>query len=142
MIGGARAMAVLLARSRGERASARVASYKARAPRCAAEDTTENRMGIGSTIEWTEATWNPVTGCTKISPGCAHCYAERMSKRLAAMGQKNYRNGFELTLQPHMLEVPLRWRKPQFVFVNSMSDLFHCDVPVEYIQKVFDVMRR
>ena len=82
-------------------------------------------MAQGSGIEWTEPTWNPVTGCTKISPGCKHCYAERMAKRLQAMGQANYANGFELTLQPHMLELPLRWKKPQTVFVNSMSDLFH-----------------
>jgi protein gp37 len=135
-------MAVLLARSRGERASARVASYKARAPRCAAEDTTENRMGIGSTIEWTEATWNPVTGCTKISPGCAHCYAERMSKRLEAMGQKNYANGFDTTLHEHMLELPLRWKRPRRIFVNSMSDLFHEAVPLAFVRQVFDVMHR
>lgn len=93
-------------------------------------------------IEWTESTWNPVTGCKKISPGCKNCYAERMAKRLSAMGQKNYRNGFKLTLQPHMLELPLRWKKPQTIFVNSMSDLFHKDVPLEYIQSVFDVMKR
>ena len=93
-----------------------------------------------TTIEWTEATWNPVTGCSKISPGCAHCYAERMAKRLKAMGQANYVNGFEVTLHPHMLEVPLHWRKPQMVFVNSMSDLFHEDVPLDYIQSVFAVM--
>jgi protein gp37 len=99
-------------------------------------------MAQGSTIEWTESTWNPVTGCTKISPGCKHCYAERMAERLQAMGQQNYWNGFRLTLQPHMLELPLRWSKPQTIFVNSMSDLFHSDVPVEYIQRVFDVMRR
>lgn len=95
-----------------------------------------------STIEWTESTWNPVTGCNKISPGCKNCYAERMSKRLKAMGQNNYRNGFRLTLQPHMLELPLRWKKPQTIFVNSMSDLFHKNVPVEYIQEVFGVMKR
>lgn len=99
-------------------------------------------MGTKSRIEWTESTWNPVTGCTKISPGCAHCYAERMAERLRAMGQANYRNGFELTLQPHMLEVPLRWKTPQRIFVNSMSDLFHEDVPLDYIHKVFDVMGR
>jgi protein gp37 len=99
-------------------------------------------MAQGSGIEWTESTWNPVTGCTKVSPGCKHCYAERMAERLQAMGQSNYRNGFRLTLQPHMLELPLRWRKPQTIFVNSMSDLFHKDVPVEYIERVFDVMRR
>ncbi|MEX1042519.1 MAG: phage Gp37/Gp68 family protein [Pirellulaceae bacterium] len=95
-----------------------------------------------SSIEWTEATWNPVTGCDKISPGCKHCYAERMSHRLKAMGQANYANGFALTLQPGMLERPLSWKRPQMIFVNSMSDLFHRDVPEQYIQQVFDVMRR
>lgn len=99
-------------------------------------------MAIGSGIEWTESTWNPITGCTKISPGCKHCYAERMAERLLAMGQPNYRNGFELTLQPQMLELPLQWKRPQTIFVNSMSDLFHKNVPLEYIQRVFDVMRR
>src|SRR5258708_4345896 len=99
-------------------------------------------MATNSPIEWTDATWNPVTGCTKISPGCKHCYAERMANRLRAMGQRNYRNGFRLTLQSHMLELPLRWKKPQTIFVNSMSDLFHKDVPLDYIHKVFDVMRR
>lgn len=98
---------------------------------------------MGTTrIEWTESTWNPVTGCSKISPGCKHCYAERMAQRLKAMGQPNYARGFELTLQEHMLELPLRWKKPQAVFVNSMSDLFHDDVPLEYLGRVFDVMRR
>src|SRR3972149_1290795 len=99
-------------------------------------------MAEHSGIEWTESTWNPLTGCTKISPGCTHCYAERMAKRLQAMGQSNYRNGFALTLQPGMLELPLKWRKPKRVFVNSMSDLFHVDVPAEYVLAVFDVMRR
>ena len=99
-------------------------------------------MGANSSIEWTEATWNPITGCTKISQGCKFCYAERMAERLQAMGQENYRNGFELTLQPRMLELPLKWKRPQSIFVNSMSDLFHKDVPLEYIQRVFDVMRR
>jgi protein gp37 len=99
-------------------------------------------MAQGSGIEWTESTWNPVTGCTKVSPGCKFCYAERMAERLEAMGQANYRNGFRLTLQPHMLELPLRWKKPQTIFVNSMSDLFHDDVPLEYLLRVFDVMRR
>jgi protein gp37 len=94
-----------------------------------------------TTIEWTDRVWNPVTGCTKISPGCKHCYAERMAKRLEGMGQPNYRNGFKLTLQPKMLDIPLGWRTPQRIFVNSMSDLFHADVPLEYIQRVFDVMR-
>ncbi len=91
-------------------------------------------------IEWTESTWNPVTGCTKISDGCLNCYAERMAKRLKAMGQLNYKNGFELTIHPNSLELPLQWKKPQMIFVNSMSDLFHKKVPVTYIKKVFDVM--
>jgi protein gp37 len=99
-------------------------------------------MATNSHIEWTDATWNPVTGCTKISPGCKHCYAERLSKRLKAMGQSNYRNGFELTLQPQMLELPLHWKTPKRIFVNSMSDLFHKDVPTEYIKRVFNVMNR
>src|SRR5881398_940589 len=84
---------------------------------------TESFMAAGSTIEWTEATWNPVTGCTKISAGCKHCYAERMSMRLKAMGKPQYANGFKLTLQPQALELPLKWRKPRVIFVNSMSDL-------------------
>jgi protein gp37 len=99
-------------------------------------------MSLNSHIEWTDATWNPVRGCTKISPGCKHCYAERMAKRLKAMGVKSYANEFELTLQPQMLEQPLRWRTPRTVFVNSMSDMFHPDVPPFFIQQVFDVMRR
>jgi len=99
-------------------------------------------MAKGSGIEWTESTWNPVTGCTKVSPGCKFCYAERMAERLQAMGQDNYRDGFRLTLQPHMLELPLRWKKPQTIFVNSMSDLFHKDIPLDYLLSMFDVMRR
>ncbi|MBI5190098.1 MAG: phage Gp37/Gp68 family protein [Nitrospirae bacterium] len=99
-------------------------------------------MAAKSAIEWTESTWNPVTGCDKVSPGCKHCYAERMAKRLQAMGQANYVNGFKLTLQPHMLDYPLFWHKPMMIFVNSMSDLFHKEVPREYIDKVFSVMRR
>lgn len=99
-------------------------------------------MGTQSHIEWTEATWNPLTGCNKISPGCKHCYAERLSIRLQAMGQLNYRNGFELTLHEKALEIPLKWKKPQVIFVNSMSDLFHKDVPIEFILKVFDVMNK
>ena len=95
-----------------------------------------------SSIEWTESTWNPVTGCTKISPGCKHCYAERMAIRLQAMGQPNYRNGFKVTLHEHQLDAPLKWRKPQRIFVNSMSDLFHDDVPFPFIQRIFDIMRR
>jgi protein gp37 len=97
-------------------------------------------MGDNSNIQWTDATWNPVTGCTKISQGCKHCYAERMAKRLQAMGQPNYKNGFKVTMQPHMLEIPLRWKRPRKIFVNSMSDLFHEDVTDEYILRVFTVM--
>src|SRR5258707_1279930 len=82
-------------------------------------------MATNSPIEWTDATWNPVTGCDKISPGCKHCYAEKMANRLKLMGQRNYRNGFELTLQPQMLDLPLNWKSPKRIFVNSMSDLFH-----------------
>jgi len=99
-------------------------------------------MATHSAIEWTEATWNPVTGCDKVSPGCAHCYAERMAKRLHAMGTPNYANGFELTLQRQMLDAPLRWRRPKRIFVNSMSDLFHPGVPTSFIDEVFGVMRR
>jgi protein gp37 len=99
-------------------------------------------MATNSHIEWTDATWNPVTGCTKISPGCKNCYAERLSNRLRAMGQSNYRNGFKLSLQPQMLELPLRWRSPRRIFVNSMSDLFHKDVPTDFIKQVFDIMGR
>ena len=99
-------------------------------------------MAQSSPIEWTEATWNPVTGCTKVSPGCKHCYAERMAGRLRAMGLRSYRNGFALTLQPQALEAPLRWRRPRAIFVNSMSDLLHQGVPTAYIEAVFDVMRR
>ena len=99
-------------------------------------------MASNSSIEWTDATWNPVTGCTKISAGCKHCYAEKMAHRLKAMGVPRYRNGFELTLQPDVLDVPLSWRKPRFIFVNSMSDLFHEKVPLDYLRRVFDVMNR
>jgi protein gp37 len=99
-------------------------------------------MATNSHIEWTEATWNPVTGCDKVSPGCAHCYAERMAKRLQAMGQRNYARGFALTIQPQMLGLPLRWKRSKRIFVNSMSDMFHVDVPLQFIQQAFDVMRR
>lgn len=99
-------------------------------------------MATQSSIEWTESTWNPVTGCNKISPGCKHCYAERMAYRLQAMGQPNYANGFDVTLHERTLQLPLKWKKPQTIFVNSMSDLFHKDVPVEFILRAFDVMRR
>src|SRR5215212_875198 len=100
-----------------------------------------DKMAEHSGIEWTESTWNPLTGCTKISPGCDHCYAERLAVRLQAMGQPNYINGFKLTVQERMLELPLKWKTPQIIFVNSMSDLFHKDVPTEYIHEVFRVMR-
>ena len=99
-------------------------------------------MANNSSIEWTESTWNPLTGCTKISSGCKHCYAERMAFRLQAMGQPHYAKGFKLSLHDNALELPLRWKKPQTIFVNSMSDLFHKDVPVAFIGKMFDVMRR
>jgi len=99
-------------------------------------------MAANSKIEWTECTWNPVTGCTKISAGCRNCHAERMARRLQAMGQPNYRNGFRVTLHPHMLELPLRWKQPRTIFVNLMSDLFHKDVPFDFIARVFDVMCR
>lgn len=98
-------------------------------------------MANHSAIEWTESTWNPVTGCNKVSPGCTHCYAERMAKRLQAMGVRQYADGFKVTLQEHSLGLPLLWKKPQVIFVNSMSDIFHREVPEEYIHKVFEVMR-
>lgn len=98
-------------------------------------------MAQNTKIEWSEFSWNPVTGCNKISPGCKNCYAERMACRLKAMGQKNYRNGFEVTTHDHMLVRPYEWRKPRMIFVNSMSDLFHKDVPDEFNEKVFDVMQ-
>jgi protein gp37 len=91
-------------------------------------------------IEWTEQSWNPLTGCNKVSPGCKHCYAERMAKRLQAMGNPNYANGFRLTMHEHALGIPLTWKKPTIVFVNSMSDLFHEDVPFSFIRRVFDTM--
>lgn len=97
-------------------------------------------MAANSTIEWTESTWNPVTGCTKISEGCAHCYAERMALRLKAMGQKNYANGFQVTLHPHALNIPLKWKSPHMIFVNSMGDLFHNEVPLSFIKQAFEVM--
>jgi protein gp37 len=98
-------------------------------------------MAATSAIEWTEMTWNPVTGCTKISEGCRFCYAERMAKRLQDMGVEQYSDGFSIRLAPHILSEPFKWRRPRLVFVNSMSDLFHEDVPLEYILMVFDVMR-
>jgi protein gp37 len=99
-------------------------------------------VGTQSSIEWTEATWNPVTGCTRISPGCKNCYADRLARRLQKMGNPKYVNGFDLTLQEAALELPLRWKKPRSIFVNSMSDLFHEGIGEVYIRRVFDVMRR
>jgi hypothetical protein len=95
-------------------------------------------MGDHSAIEWTEATWNPTSGCTKVSPGCDRCYAERIALRFP----RTFPNGFDLTLRPETLDLPLRWRRPRMIFVNSMSDLFHVDVPDAYISRVFDVMAR
>lgn len=97
-------------------------------------------MSNNSAIEWTDATWNPITGCTKISPGCKNCYAERLAMRLREMGNPRYKNGFRITLHPDQLDLPLKWTKPKMIFVNSMSDLFHDAVPDEYIKKVFTVM--
>lgn len=99
-------------------------------------------MSDKSAIEWTDATWNPVTGCTKVSPGCKNCYAERLSVRLQAMGNPRYRNGFRLTIHPDQLLVPLQWRHPRRIFVNSMSDLFHESIPEDFIHQVFEVMLR
>jgi protein gp37 len=95
-----------------------------------------------SSIEWTEMTWNPVTGCTKVSPGCKHCYAERLAARLQAMGNRRYHNGFTVTLHHDQLGLPLRWGQPKTIFVNSMSDLFHEEIPEEFIRRVFDVMNQ
>lgn len=92
-------------------------------------------------IEWTESTWNPITGCTKLSAGCKFCYAEVMARRLKAMGQPKYKDGFKLTLHPDTLTEPYNWKKPRMIFVNSMSDLFHKDVPIDYIQKIFKVIK-
>lgn len=99
-------------------------------------------MALKSTIEWTESTWNPVTGCNKISQGCKFCYAERMAKRLRAMGSPNYENGFKVAMHEHVVGLPLTWKKPQTIFVNSMSDLFHKNVTEEFIQKVFSTMNK
>jgi len=99
-------------------------------------------MAQKSRIEWTESTWNPVTGCTKISKGCKNCYAERMALRLQSMGNRNYADGFKVSLHPHVLEKPLQWKQARTIFVNSMSDLFHKNVPFKFIEQVFDVMSR
>lgn len=99
-------------------------------------------MAFSSSIEWTDSTWNPVTGCTKISSGCANCYAERMALRLKAIGNPSYTNGFSITMHEDMIDLPLKWKKPQTIFVNSMSDLFHEDIPIEFILRIFDIMCR
>ncbi len=99
-------------------------------------------MSTRSGIEWTETTWNPVTGCTKISHGCKFCYADRMARRLQAMGVEKYRNGFSVTMHPLTIKDPLKWRKPRLVFVNSMSDLFHEEVSVSFIKAVFKTMNQ
>jgi protein gp37 len=101
---------------------------------------TINRMASESAIEWTNSTWNPVSGCTKVSPGCDHCYAERFAERWRGVPGNYFRNGFDLELRPNMLDRPAQWRSPRLVFVNSMSDLFHRDVPDEYIDQVFEQM--
>jgi protein gp37 len=98
-------------------------------------------MSDRSAIEWTEATWNPVRGCTKVSPGCKHCYAETLAERFRGVPDHPFERGFDLRLVPSALDLPRRWRRGRLVFVNSMSDLFHEDVPLEYIQRVFAVMR-
>ena len=99
-------------------------------------------MAIGSAIEWTEATWNPTTGCSKVSPGCANCYAETLTKRLRAMGMPKYDNGFTYTEHESAVDIPLTWKKPRRIFVNSMSDLFHEDAAPEFIARCFDVMTK
>ncbi len=99
-------------------------------------------MSDNSTIEWTEATWNPVTGCTKVSPGCAHCYAETFAERFRGVPGHPYERGFDLQLRPERLTQPLEWKRSRLIFVNSMSDLFHPDVPLDFIQSVFDTMVR
>ncbi len=99
-------------------------------------------MSARSRIEWTSASWNPVTGCDRVSPGCAHCYAKRFAERFSGVTGHPYEQGFGLRLWPDRLELPLRWRRPKLIFVNSMSDLFHEDVPDEYVERVFDVMGR
>jgi len=97
-------------------------------------------MSDNSTIEWTDATWNPVTGCSKVSPGCAHCYAETFAERFRGVAGHPYEQGFDLRLWPERLSIPLLWSKPRRIFVNSMSDIFHEDIPEEYVAQIFDVM--
>ncbi|MBF0607420.1 MAG: phage Gp37/Gp68 family protein [Magnetococcales bacterium] len=97
-------------------------------------------MAFSSKIEWTESTWNPVTGCSKVSDGCRNCYAERLAKRLKAMSNPRYVHGFDVTLHDDLIEMPLKWKTPRIIFVNSMSDLFHEKIPITFIERVFNVM--
>jgi protein gp37 len=99
-------------------------------------------MALNSEIEWTDATWNPVTGCTKISAGCDHCYAERFAERFRGVPGHPFEHGFDLVLRPERLTQPLKWRKPKMIFVNSMSDLFHKEIPTEFVERVFETMER
>lgn len=99
-------------------------------------------MASDSDIEWTDSTWNPVTGCTRVSAGCDNCYAAALAKRLQAMGSPRYRNGFKVTLQPDLVDLPLRWKNPRKIFVNSMSDLYHKEIPEGFIRRIFDTMTR
>jgi protein gp37 len=99
-------------------------------------------MGTNTKIEWTDTTWNPVSGCSKISPGCKNCYAERLALRLRAMGNRSYVNGFQVTCHKNLIDAPTTWKTPKMIFVNSMSDLFHEDIPVEFIQRVFQTMEK
>lgn len=99
-------------------------------------------MGANTAIEWTNATWNPVTGCTKVSAGCDNCYAERIAERFRGVKGHPFENGFDLTLRPERLGQPLRWRRPRMVFVNSMSDLFHKGIPFDFVDSVFETMER
>ena len=99
-------------------------------------------MAFDTGIEWTESTWNPVTGCSKISSGCLNCYAERMARRLQAMGLAGYAGGFSVAIHEEALKLPIRWRRPRMIFVNSMSDLFHEDVPEAFLRRIFDVMTK
>src|SRR5271166_2379477 len=115
---------------------------RARASRVSSSTTEGNLMSSMSTIEWTDATWNPVRGCTKITPGCTHCYAETFAERFRGVPGHPYEQGFELRLVPEKLAEPLRWKTPKMIFVNSMSDLFHEEVPENYIAAVADVMMK
>lgn len=99
-------------------------------------------MAVNTEIEWTDATWNPISGCTKVSPGCDHCYAERLAERFRGVRGHPFENGFDLTLRPHKLLEPLSWRRPRRVFVNSMSDLFHKEIPRDFVDRVFATMEQ